>query len=312
MSGLTALIPLDTSEHSESSFLLLPVLKTLGFEKIRLLCVWDEQRKRPQRKNAQDYGGKKWGPEYLEAYLSDQATKAAALGYEVVTEIRTGKADEACLAAAAEPDIDLVLVATHGRTGIARLRLGSVANKIIKDSPCPVLVVGPNIEIDLTTYSLKRILVPLDGSELAELSLPIARYLASVTGAEIDLVRAVSASLAVHEPMMASVDLLSIVVDEATKYLERISQSLEGHTVNSYVVTGNAAEAILKHLKTHPVDLVIMASRGRTGVGRLTMGSVAERALQGPDPVLVFEPNEDRGRFFETARAAAKPSATPL
>ena len=303
MPGLTALIPLDTGENSESSLLLLPMLKKLGFERARLLCVFDQQQKQPQRKDANQYPGVRWGPAYMEAYLKDQAARLTSLGYEVDTVVRQGKAVETCIAAAAEPDVDLVLVATHGRTGIARFRLGSVADKIIKDSPCPVMVVGPNVEIDLDHYSLTKITVPLDGSQLAEMALPIAKHLANLSGAEVELVRCVSVTPVAADPMMASVDLLSAVVDEARNYLGRTAATMPG--AKATVLTGPAAETILDYLRKNPNDLVVMASRGRTGIGRVAMGSVAERLLQGPDPVLVFEPNEDKGRLFAAARASA-------
>jgi nucleotide-binding universal stress UspA family protein len=293
MAGFTALIPLDTTELSETAFQILPMLKTLGFDKARLVSVFDEDQKRSD------------GGASLQEYLNRQAARVAALGLEAETRAPAGKAAEAILAAAAEPDVDLVLVATHGRSGLARLRLGSVADQVIKNSPCPALVVGPNVDIDLATYSLKRILVPLDGDEAAELSLPVARYLARQTGAQIDLLRSVSVTAVAQDPTMGGVDLLGMMIDEAKEYLARIAATLEGFTTTATVVTGSAGEAILDHLKVNPVDLVIMASRGRTGLQRAAFGSVTERALQGPDPVLVFEPGEDRSRLFAAAREAA-------
>jgi nucleotide-binding universal stress UspA family protein len=74
--------------------------------------------------------------------------------------------------------------------------------------------------------------------------------------------------------------------------------------VNTTVVTGTPGERILDHLKGNPVDLVIMASRARTGIGRIALGSVVERVLHGLDPVLIFEPGEDRSKLFKVARAA--------
>ena len=291
MAGFTALIPLDTTEISESSLQIVPMLKSIGFDKVRLLSVIDDGQKRE-------------GEDARGAYLSQQAERVRAMGLEVETDLRKGKAAESLLAAAAADDVDLVLVATHGRTGLARFRLGSVGDKIIKESPRPTLVVGPNVDIDLQTYALKRILVPLDGSDLAELSLPIAKYLARKTGAEVDLMRAVSITPVAHDPTMAGVDILGMITDEARDYLARTAGAFEGIKVTSTLVTGSASEGILDHLRANPVDLVIMASRGRTGLARAAMGSVTERVLQGPDPVLVFEPGEDSSRLFQEARAA--------
>jgi nucleotide-binding universal stress UspA family protein len=291
MPGFTVLVPLDTTELSETSFLILPMLQTIGFEKAHLISVIDEKQKNGVDESARN------------RYLQERAARVMDMGFEVSTDLRHGNAADAILAAAAAEDVDLLLIATHGRTGLARLRLGSVGDKLIKESPRPRLVVGPNVNIDLTAYRLNRILVPLDGTELAELSLPIAKHLASKTGAQIDLLRAVSITPVAHDPTMAGVDILTMITDEARDYLARTAASLEGHNVTTTLLMGSASEGILDHLKENPVDLVIMASRGRTGLARAAMGSVTERVLQGPDPVLVFEPGEDQSRLFLEARA---------
>jgi nucleotide-binding universal stress UspA family protein len=295
MPGFTVLVPLDTTELSETSFRILPMLKTIGFEKVRLISVLDDKQKNGADERARN------------SYLEERAARVREMGFEASTELRRGNATDAVLEATAADDVDLLLIATHGRTGLARLRLGSVADKLIKESPRPRLVVGPNVNIDLTGYALRRILVPLDGTELAELSLPIAKHLAAKSGAQIDLLRAVSITPVAHDPTMAGVDILAMVTDEARDYLARTAASLEGqgHKVSTTLLMGSASEGILEHVKENPVDLVIMASRGRTGLARAAMGSVTERVLQGPDPVLVFEPGEDHSRLFLEAREAA-------
>lgn len=292
MPNYTALVPLDTTEFAETALQVLPVLKSIGFSKVRLLAV--DGKKKDQTAAS------------LESYLQGKAAQVSGMGLEAETHIAEGDPAEVCIAAAAEPDVDLILLATHGRTGIARLRLGSVGDKIIKNASCPRLVVGPNVDIDLNGYALKRLLVPLDGSDTAELSLPIARHLASLTGAEVDLIRSVSPATVVADPSMGAVDLLTPMIDEATAYLQQIAGTMGSTKVSSStVVTGRPDDSILEHLKEHPVDLVIMVSRGRSGISRAVMGSVAERVLQGPDPVLVFEPGEDRSRLFQDARGQA-------
>lgn len=286
MANLTALVTLDTTEFAESALLAVPMLKSIGFDRVRLISVVKKGGDRAAQ----------------EGYLQRKADEVRGLGVEVETRLPEGDPAAEVLAAAAETDVDLIVLATHGRTGIARLRLGSVGEKLIKEASCPRLVVGPNVDIDLSNYALRRMLIPLDGSELAEMSLPIARYLAGLTGAEVDLIRSVSPTTVVADPAMGGIDLLTPLIEEATAYLARVGETF-GKPVNSTVVTGRADDSILEHLKTHPVDLVIMASRGREGIGRALLGSTAERVIQGPDPVLVFEPGEDRSRLFQAARA---------
>lgn len=130
--------------------------------------------------------------------------------------IATGDPADSILAAAANTDVDLILLATHGRTGVKRMRLGSVSDKLIKNALCPRLVVGPNVDIDLATYSLKRILVPVDGSDLSEQSLPIARHLAGLTGASVGLLRSVSTRTLAEQPR-AGAALLASADDNALR-----------------------------------------------------------------------------------------------
>jgi nucleotide-binding universal stress UspA family protein len=296
---------MDTTEQSEECYQLLPMLKTVGFAKIRLLSVLDGKQRRQVREDGR-YSDITWTAETLGQYLQDQVPQLQEMGFEVETEVAQGDAAQMGTKAAAAPDVDLLLVATHGRTGIARMRLGSVADKLIKDAVCPVLVIGPNVDIDLASFSLKRILVPLDGSPMAEMSLPLAKYLARLTGAEIELFQSVSAvGVAAADPMSATVDFLSPMVEAAETYLGNVAQTMPGLKVAINAQPGAAAESILNRLRTHEVDLVVLASHGRTGFARMALGSVAERVLQGPDPVLIFEPNEDKGQLFATARAEA-------
>lgn len=292
MANLTALIPLDTTDFSESALQLLPLLKEIGFDKVRLMSAYD-----PKKKNL--------NMDLLASYLQGKASRVTALGMECETRVLEGDAAEVILAAADASDIDLIVIATHGRTGIARLRFGSVGDKLIKNAPCPRLVIGPNVEIDLASYDLTHILVPLDGSELSEMSLPIARYLAKACHAQVDLIRAVSPTAVVADPAMGAVDLLTPMLDEASTYLAGIEKTFSDTQVTSTVVTGRPDDAIIDHMKKNVNDLAIMVSSGRTGLARAAMGSTTERVLQGPDPVLVFEPGEDRSRLFQAARAAA-------
>ena len=89
---------------------------------------------------------------------------------------------------------------------------------------------------------------------------------------------------------MGAVDLLTPMLEEADAYLANVQKTFAGTKVSSTVVTGRADDAILDFMKKGANDLVVMVSSGRTGIARAAMGSTTERSLQGPDPVLVFEP----------------------
>ncbi len=125
----------------------------------------------------------------------------------------------------------------------------------------------------------KKILVPLDGSKLAEAVLPHVREMAKILDAELILLRvALAHPLPGIDPIEAEVR----VVEEATAYLEEMEGRLkgEGLHVSTAVRYGRAAEEILEHAKDNRVDLIAMSTHGRSGLGRLLMGSVAETVLR--------------------------------
>jgi len=141
----------------------------------------------------------------------------------------------------------------------------------------------------------KKILVPLDGSSFAEEALPHARELAECGGAEIVLAR-------VDEPyepppgiFVPATAIPEVVRLSAGEYLEQLVSRLRlaGIKVESAVLDGKVADAILKYAGEEGVDLIVMSTHGRTGISRLLMGSVAEQIVHGAHcPVLLMRPQE--------------------
>ena len=311
MPGLTALIPLDGTELSESSFALLPVAKQLGISKVVLLSVWDgdwddERDNIPGRAEDMKGVGDK-GRAYLEGYLNSKTAEVSNLGFEVEIAVRSGRAADEVIEQAEASDADLIIIATHGRSGIARWRLGSVADSIIRHASCPAIVIGPNVDEELAPYNLKRVLVPLDGSALSELALPIAAYVAKQTGSTIDLVRTVSVAPVSYDDSMGvyPVDLLTAMEDAARTYLDRMAAGL-GEGTRTAILVGSPADQLIEYMKENPAGLVVMAAHGRTGVKRVLLGSVTDRVLHGSAPVLVLRPEEGaKSGLVEAAGGAA-------
>jgi nucleotide-binding universal stress UspA family protein len=307
MAGMKALIPLDGTDLSESAYSMLPLAKTLGFERVELVSVWEhawEEHHMEEQRGGEIAAVAEKGRSAVDAYLAQQAEHVTSLGFEAGTTVRVGKAAEETLQAAEELGVDLIAIATHGRDGLDRFRLGSVADKIIRNASCPTLVIGPNVSSHLAPYDVKRILVPLDGSGLAEEALPVASWIARQEKAEIDLVRVVSITPVSYDESMGfySMDLLTAMEDAARTYLDRIAVSLAPVQTQTALLVGSAGEQILDYMKERPADLVVLASRGRAGLLRAALGSVADRMLHGPCPVLILRPEEElKGRLLEAA-----------
>jgi nucleotide-binding universal stress UspA family protein len=309
MAGLTALIPLDGSKLAESAFSLLPFIKQLGFDRVQLVSAWEkawpqgEPIPAPSVSELEEADEK--GRNYLDAYLQVHAQAVRDMGFDVEIEARVGRVPNEILAAA--EGVDLVLMATHGREGIARWRLGSVADKVIREAPCPVLLIGPNVSIELGSYRVRRIVVPVDGSELGEQMLPLARWIAGLTGAEVTLTRAISPTpIAIDGTMgLYSADLLGAMEESGKVYLDRIAQSLAPVKTTTVLLLGSAVEQLLDYMQENPPELVIMATHARSGVFRAALGSVTDRLLHGPAPVLVDHPEREiKSRLLEAAENA--------
>jgi nucleotide-binding universal stress UspA family protein len=138
----------------------------------------------------------------------------------------------------------------------------------------------------------KKILVPLDGSELAESIIPYVEDLASTHKARIVLLRvALAHTLPGQDEIKAEVE----AVRDAEDYLKKVEEGLKkkGFTVESHVRYGKDAEEIVDFCKEPDIDAVAMFTHGRTGVGRWLLGSVAEKVVRHcPLPVVLFRPEE--------------------
>lgn len=193
-----------------------------------------------------------------------------------------------------EHDVDLIVMATHGRRGVRRFFLGSVAEEVVRHSTCPVLTVrGNGARGD--QERLGRILVPVDLSSLASGSLRTVERLAAWSGAEVQFLHAV-------EPLRQPVvyDAYPAFPTPSYQELEAEAQSrieallqasrLDPARTSYHVVPGPAEEAILTFAQEHPPDLIVLTSHGRTGLAHLFLGSVAEKVVnRAAFPVLTVK-----------------------
>jgi nucleotide-binding universal stress UspA family protein len=220
-------------------------------------------------------------------------TKQALSGDAASTILDTADADGA----------DMIVMASSGRGAIGRVTLGSVADKVVRTSTKPILVVR---EVDAPESpelpKINRVIVPLDGSDRAQLSLPVAAVVAKQLGAAINLITAVDLPQVVS-PAMAygsafSAEFYTEIEQESTKAAEEnLDAALailgeHGATGEKHVMLGSAVGAILDFAK--PGDMVVMTSRGQGGIKRWLLGSVAEKLIREcPAPVLIVPAHHD-------------------
>jgi nucleotide-binding universal stress UspA family protein len=204
-----------------------------------------------------------------------------ALAIEVVCEV--GSAAESILQYAQDQDVDLIIMSSHGRSGISRWVYGSVAERVLSQAPCPILIA--NAGQVPWGEGAARILVPLDGSQLAEKALEPAQELAQDLGLEIHLLSVMTAGHSLRE-VSTSRDPLSGMEGEELKkaqdYLAGQSSKIKDVPVQTSVklAAASVAETIIEYAAEHDIDIIVMSSHGRTGLSRWIYGSVAEKVLR--------------------------------
>jgi len=208
-----------------------------------------------------------------------------------------GRAAEVIIAKAVAEKKTLIIMATHGRSGFNRWLLGSVAEKVLRGSANPLLMVRAKAEAKAEGAApLKSILVPLDGSNLAENVLPAALEIAKKLNIEIVLFRAFNVPYTVfgavrdHLPIVD--ELLGGIKAEAREYLERKAEELkkQGAKKVSYVLgQGASADQIISMGRKTPDNLIAMCTHGWSGVKGWALGNITETVVRhSGDPVLII------------------------
>jgi nucleotide-binding universal stress UspA family protein len=232
------------------------------------------------------------GNRYLES------TAGSFGGTAVSYAVERGLADQIIIEKAGGDKETLIAMATRGRSGIHRWLMGSVAEKVLRGATNPLLLVRGDEEGKSDgEAALKSVVVPLDGSKLAESVLPHAIDLAKKLNLAIVLTRAYQIPLsAAHAggdaPYVPNSDaLLNWVREEAGAYLKAKVEELQQNRVekvSSILSIGSGADEIIELARTTPDNLIAMCTHGRSGVRRWALGSVTEKVVRhSGDPVLV-------------------------
>jgi nucleotide-binding universal stress UspA family protein len=245
-----------------------------------------------------------------QAYLSDLARRVTEAGpLAVETALLEGDVVTALRDYAAAKDVGQMVLSTHGRGALSRFWLGSFADRLVREATLPVMLLRPHEgRADLKKeVALKRVLLPLDGTPLAEAIIEPAAALARLYGAELVLVRVVQPvmrpayapegmsvaglSQALHGELAA---IQSRLQAEAKAYLEGVAARLRTHGTNvetCVVSDEQPAVGILREAQARRADLIAMQTHARRGLPRLFPGSVADKVVRaGGAPVLLNRP----------------------
>jgi nucleotide-binding universal stress UspA family protein len=220
-------------------------------------------------------------------------------GANVKCTVEKGTAAEVIIEKAAADKGTLISMATHGRSGINRWLLGSVAEKVLRGATNPLLLIRATEDAKTEgEANLNSVIVPLDGSEVAEQVLPTVVELAKQLKLEVILFRAYTIPLSAlsvdPEGYYVATDeeLIAAMQDEAVAYLEKKAEEMKKLGVDkvSHIAEyGFAADEIISFARKIPDNLIAMCTHGHTGVKRWVLGSVTQTVVRhSGDPVLVI------------------------
>jgi nucleotide-binding universal stress UspA family protein len=231
------------------------------------------------------------------SYLGTLVEQLKEAGLSARSVVRRGPAAETILDYAKLTDITQIVMATHGYSGIKRWTHGSVAERVLQTARAPLLLVRASEQNQAADWrqplQCRRILVPLDGSPVAERILP----------GVVSVAQAMSGELILFQVPIAHVDgwmtgewylpiqgALDTAEQDAQAYLSTVAGRLkeQGLDVATATAIGSVADCIIEYAEVNHVDLIAMCTHGRTGLARWALGSVADRVLRaGSKPILL-------------------------
>jgi nucleotide-binding universal stress UspA family protein len=298
------LVPLDGSALAEQVLpYVRPLAKALvaGIELLRTIPPAGLELADPNSTNSQDQA--------LD-YLRSISASLNDLGVSISCTVHQGDPAPWITSEAEKEPGTLIAMSTHGRSGVARWLLGSVTDKVLHATTTPLLIVRstepPN---PMSEVQLKTVIVPLDGSVLAEQVLPHVATLAKALDLEVKLVRVhpsveeysryferqqIGSTATVYS---GPYEVFSREADaQAMEYLHEVKMQLHHErvwSVEESLLRGHPAATIVDLARETPGSLVAMTTHGRSGIGRWLLGSVADRVIRHSGvPILVVRSSE--------------------
>lgn len=284
------LVPLDGSEIAERA---IPYAKTIAKTKGSELILFTVSIASVERLDRP-----------MKAYLELNAKELQSQGIKASTAIAYGNVADEIVSFADKSNIDLIIISTHGYSGIKRWVLGSVARNVLYGTCAQVLLIKSEAP-KVSQAELKKLLLPLDGSPFAEAPIPSIEELTKGTKIEVVLTTVSEPPLVpsygdrpINPTWKKHRDALwAETQKQASEYLNKVKSKLggKGLKVKSKVIPGElgrVAESIMQAAQKEKVDLIVMTTHGRSGVSRWVYGGVANRIVeQSAQPVLLIRPS---------------------
>ena len=262
----------------------------------------------------------------VESYLDSVGTRFQQTGLQVEQVALEGQAADSLIEFAHGHDADLILLSSHGQSGLSQWNISSVVQKVALRAYMPVMIVRayratsagvdePAESDDLAGLHYEQVLVPLDGSQRAECVLPLASQLACFHGAQLLLAHAVGKPEVPRHTRLTEeeAELVDRITEynrlEATKYLEDLEGRLECDAQPRLLESGDAATALHDLIEQEGVDLVALSAHGYTSATRWPYGSIALNFIAyGTTPLLVMQDMSPEELEQTQAEMAAKES----
>ena len=299
------LVPLDGSALAEQAIPTAVAIAERAESKLKLLLVHEPP---PLLDAGSTYTELELAMEKADRdYLHSVAGRLRErLGSALSSAVVKGPVTRTLARYARELGTDLIVMTTHGRGGIRRAWLGSVADELIRTSEAPVLIVRPSdSDAPHTFVPPAELMVPLDGSPLAEAVLEPVTALARLWDAEISLIQVVRPVILTSDPPLPfptgySDEETRMRREQAQDYVRDIAEHLRESGVKASgvaVIGGSVAHTLLDLARPERVSIVALATHGMGGLRRLVLGSVADKLVRGAEvPVLVVSPTGSRAR----------------
>ncbi len=229
----------------------------------------------------------------LESYLNSIMQEKIALAVDDVRPlVLEGDAAATIVDTALVEDVDLIVMSTHGRSGLGRWVFGSITEKVLRAAPCPVMVIREE-------KPMQRVLITLDGSKVAEQALEPGLALARALDAEVTLLHVEEDVGEVDPRLVFQLEQAETGLGEqfrldyyrrAQSYLEHVAAQIEEPDlkIQIRVADGSAAQGILTFIEQQAIDVCVMATHGRSGLRRWVYGSVTEKVLRATKSAMMI------------------------